>query len=181
MRADHSGRVGDAGDTGDISRYPTREASPGDTDIRGCRPDDGHEPPGDPDIRGYPDAEERPSPLDIKGYPSEKVGASDAAGTPADEFPLFDESGFESLDDYLDHIEDVQRDRQGLPPRLPVDLRQVQPHDARGRSRQVGLRLPETEFRQLRELGDTYGLAPATLARMIVVRAVRSGRLEPPE
>jgi hypothetical protein len=28
---------------------------------------------------------------------------------------------------------------------------------------------------------ERYRLAPATLARMIVVRAVRSGRLEPPE
>ena len=153
---------------------------PDEADIRGYRPPDGHEPPGDPDIRGYPDAEERPSPADIEGYPGEQVGASDAPGTPADEFPLFRDSGFESLDDYLDFIEDVQRDRRGLPPRLPKGLRQVQPHDGHG-SRQVGLRLPETEFRQLQELGDTYGLAPATLARMIVVRAVRSGRLEPPE
>jgi hypothetical protein len=60
-------------------------------------------------------------------------------------------------------------------------MRQVAPYDGEGGSRQVGLRLPEADFRQLRELGETYGLAPATLARMIVVRAVRSGRLEPPE
>jgi hypothetical protein len=94
---------------------------------------------------------------------------------------LFQNSGFESLDDYLDHIEATQRERQGLTPRLPSGLRQVGPYDGNGASRQVGLRLPESDFRQLRELGDTYGLAPATLARMIVVRAVRSGWLEPPE
>ena len=51
----------------------------------------------------------------------------------------------------------------------------VRPRDGRG-SRQVGLRLPEAEFRRLRDLADEYGVAPATMARMLVVGAVRSRR-----
>jgi hypothetical protein len=108
--------------------------------------------------------------VDSDGYPAD--------GPPADDGPLFKDSGFDSIDDYLDHKEELWRKEHGIPPPLPAGLRSVGPHDGHG-SRQVGLRLPELDFRRLSEIGDEYGLAPATLARLIVVRAVRSRRFDP--
>jgi hypothetical protein len=143
------------------------------------------DPPGDPlDIPGYPGGD------DIPGYPGgDEQGPSDAdidryrGMTPLEAIqdqPLFKDSGFDSIEEYLDHLDDLSRARLGLPALYPRQLPPVSPQDGRG-SRQVGLRLPEADHRQLRELADEHGLAPATLARMIVVRAVRANRVEPPD
>jgi hypothetical protein len=130
------------------------------------------------DTNRYRGEKAPPDSFDIPGYRRDLEGAS--AGD-IDRYPLFADSGFESIDDYLDWIEDRERKRAGLPPLYPDHVKPVGPNDGHGRSRQVGLRLPESDFRRLRELGDQYGVAPGTLARMIVVRAVRSISLVRPD
>jgi hypothetical protein len=182
----------------DTNRYRQEKGLPGSIDIPGYREgndskpqsadgtdipryrDDGKpETPSSIDIPRYRDdaKPEAPSSIDIPGYPS---AAESASAADSNRYPLFAETAFESIDDYIDYIEELERERKGLPPLFPDRLRQVPPCDGLG-SRQVGLRLPEADFRRLRELGDTYGVTPATLARMIVVRAVRSIRRDQPD
>lgn len=83
---------------------------------------------------------------------------------------------FDSEDAYWAYIEEVSRRNNALPRSPASDPPRVRPRDRRG-SVQVGLRLPLTDFERLEELGAAYGVAPATMARMLVVRAVR-GPLE---
>jgi hypothetical protein len=138
----------------------------------------------DPDSSGYPPDDDSSERADIPGYPSVSEGDSDAdsarypsskpgvVGMPKGA-PLFQDSGFESIEDYLDHLDHLWRRQNGLPPVTPPGLKPVHLRDGHG-SRQVGLRLPETDYRRLLELGDEYGVAPATMARMIVVGVLRA-------
>jgi hypothetical protein len=159
----------------DSDRYRREKDLPQTTDIPGY-PDDS-EGASAADTNRYRREKDVPQTPDIPGYPDDSGGA---AAADSDRYPLFKDSGFESIDDYLDYIEERERERAGLPPLFPDHLKPVGPHDGHG-SRQVGLRLPEIDFRRLCELGDEYGVAPATLARMIVVRAVRSINLDRPD
>ncbi len=152
---------------------------------RGRCPENSESSDENPDIRGYPPEDSAPDVTDIPGYPTSQDSACGAdsdrypddgvVGMP-DGAPLFQDSGFESLDDYLEHLEDLWRRQNGLPPLMPAGLKPVRPRDGFG-SRQVGLRLPEADFRRLGDLSDEYGVAPATMARMIVVGALRSRRV----
>jgi hypothetical protein len=79
------------------------------------------------------------------------------------------------MDEYLEALDESNRRNNGLPPKrpaLPEGLRRTHTSDRSG-TRQVGLRLPGEDFESLVEMGQRYGLAPASLARMLVVRAVR--------
>ena len=86
--------------------------------------------------------------------------------------PLFQDSGFESLEEYLEDIDDRWREANGLPPLPSLEHGRPPTLDAKG-ARQVGLRLPGRDYELLLELSDQHGVAPATMARVIVVRAVR--------
>lgn len=89
-------------------------------------------------------------------------------------FPL--PSDFETMDQYWEALEKVNRRNNGLAPsapRLPNDLNRVHAADELG-GRQVGLRLPALDYERLQELSARYGVPPATMARMLVVRALRA-------
>jgi hypothetical protein len=89
---------------------------------------------------------------------------------------------FETLDEYFDKVEEITRRNSGLGPKRkkrPPGLGRVPTSDSGG-MRQVGLRLPSGEFDDLKKLSRDYGLRPASLARMLVVRGLRalSGEVE---
>lgn len=88
------------------------------------------------------------------------------------EQPLYQETDFESIDEYLIHLEDQWRKRNGLKP-LKAEGARPPTLDQKG-GRQVGLRLPGEEYERLAELSERNGVAPATMARILVVRALRA-------
>jgi hypothetical protein len=88
-----------------------------------------------------------------------------------DPFPGPDQ--FDSTEDYLEFADAIAQLHSGLPPRLPKGLQEVRPSRRAG-GVQVGLRLPMADFDRLAEFGRAYGVAPATMARILVVRALRA-------
>jgi len=151
----------------DIDRYPDASApSEGPAGISGIR-----EPISE---RGLPHGHDRG---DSNGYQDrgEPPGGSREWISREDFFaegPLYQDTDFESIEEYLIHREDEWRRRNGLkslkaePPR-PSTL------DQKG-GRQVGLRLPGEDYERLAELSERNGVAPATMARILVVRALRA-------
>jgi hypothetical protein len=79
------------------------------------------------------------------------------------------------MDDYIDFIDEISRRNNGPLNRPPGAPRKMAPADGGG-SVQVGLRIPTAEFDQLSELSRIYGVRPATMARMLVLSAVRAAR-----
>jgi hypothetical protein len=94
--------------------------------------------------------------------------------------------GFESFRAYMDYLEEQQNKLTlfGGEPRvdLPPPDTQVLPEtesprprsDPRPDVRQVGLKLAREDYDQLVEAAEAYGVAPTTLARMLVRRGVRA-------
>lgn len=90
--------------------------------------------------------------------------------------------GFNSLDEFIAHIEEERRRIQGdyfeRPPKLPAaphlpgretgELAAVKRE--RSGVRQVGIKLREADYEMLAEAAALYGVAPSTLARMLVRR-----------
>jgi hypothetical protein len=91
--------------------------------------------------------------------------------------------GFESFDDFIQHIGEERRRVQGgflePPPRIPAtylpgaevgdvgDIRR-----RRGATRQVGIKLRREDYEMLAQAAAMYDVAPSTLARMLVRRGV---------
>jgi hypothetical protein len=167
-------------DEPDITGYPLSDSE--------------HGPSQEPDITGYPPSDGDSPESDITGYrPSE-----DDADHPAEdeeESPFWTHLGFASMDAYLDHVDAESRRNNGLPPRREPPSpalgelastrarsgpRSISHRDASGETRQVGLRLAPADYERLLELARSYAMAPATMARMLVVRSVRAESDSPP-
>ena len=99
---------------------------------------------------------------------------------------------FESMEDFLAHVDAVSRWNNGLPPPrripkedelLPVAPVAVPPHQASrhkpSKRRHLGMRLTEADFELLDQLARAHSVRPGTMARMLVVRAVRAAAPEP--
>jgi len=92
------------------------------------------------------------------------------------DFPRFED--FETEEEFWFALDDLNRWNNGLgpPPKPPPEgLRPIHAGDRRG-SRQVGLRLPDGDYQRLVAMADDHALAPSVLARMLVVRALRTRR-----
>lgn len=91
--------------------------------------------------------------------------------------------GFDSFDEFIDHIAEERRRVQGgffePPPRIPAayipgaeagdigDIRRRRPA-----TRQVGVKLRHEDYELLVDAAAMYDVAPSTLARMLVRRGV---------
>jgi hypothetical protein len=108
-------------------------------------------------------------------------------GNPLQVYPSRGPREFESFDDFLIHLEAVSRWNNRLPPPRPmpkdeelgdiapvVRLRQPERRFKPAKPRHVGLRLTEEDFSLLREMALAHSVRPGTMARMLVVRAVRA-------
>lgn len=113
------------------------------------------------------------------------AGESDADGPRAgdgDPLKFWAQLGFESFDAYLAHVEDLQtRGRSRLGERVPVARvpgAELGDHPAPERpylrQRQVNVKLRSPEGEELDRAAALYGLAPTTLARLLVNRGVRA-------
>lgn len=144
----------------DIERYRPDEAPP---EARDAISDIGYRAEGsaggstEGDIGGYRD-----------GHPATRVSQEEFQR----DMPLFQDSGFESIEEYLEYLEDEWRKVNGLEPLPSAELTRQPTPDEKG-AKQVGLRLPGRDYELLLELCDRYGVPPATMARILVVRAVR--------
>lgn len=95
-------------------------------------------------------------------------------------------SEFDSMDEFIAHIDEVSRWNNGLPPRGPQ-----KPGDGEVRARvptpaspsavgvwrkahQVGVRLGNADFELLVELANAHAVTPSTMARMLIARGVRA-------
>lgn len=81
--------------------------------------------------------------------------------------------GFRSFEEFLEAREDEWRRERGYPPLEPVAGAK-----ARARERgvqQVNLKLAPTDFESLADLAHQHGVAPTTMARIIVIRELRLG------
>jgi hypothetical protein len=110
---------------------------------------------------------------------SDSAGAHDGGEAPdpdrfrygVDPFPKLDQ--FESIAAYIEFAEAVRQRIGGLPvKRAPSRSTRARTADEHG-STQVGLRLPAGDYERLVELGRENGVAPATMARVLVVRGIR--------
>jgi len=94
---------------------------------------------------------------------------------------------FESVDDFLKHLDAVSRYNNGLPPARPMPSGEEmstrvpearaprsKPGRSRFKSRHVGVRLTDRDFELLNELARAHAVPPGTMARMLIVRAVRA-------
>lgn len=77
---------------------------------------------------------------------------------------------FSSPDEFFDFLEEVDRIQVWGKKRKPPGP--VPTVDREG-TKQVGLRLPGADYARLAEFGKEFGVAPATMARILVVRAMR--------
>lgn len=102
-------------------------------------------------------------------------------------YPSKSSADFDSMDDFWRFKEAFVRWNSGLPPprelpdgdqsapavpvaRVPKPASRFKPT----KSRHLGLRLTETDFSMLCELARAHGVRPGTMARMLVIRAVRA-------
>jgi hypothetical protein len=130
------------------------------------------------------------------GYPGVPVVSTDPStdgegedaghGDSAEPQKFWERLGFESFRAYMDYLQEQQSRRTifGGEPRvdLPSADTQVPPEtesprprsDPRPDVRQVGLKLAREDYDQLAEAAEAYGVAPTTLARMLVRRGVRA-------
>jgi hypothetical protein len=94
---------------------------------------------------------------------------------------------FDSLDDYFVHLDALRRFTNFLPPRrrmpdpdkhsggVPIaDPPRNSRHGRWVKSRHVGIRLTQRDFELLDELARAHAVPPGTMARMLIVRAVRA-------
>lgn len=108
-------------------------------------------------------------------------------GHPLQIYPTRGSSEFDSFDDFLTHLDAVSRYNNGLAPKRPLpEVSQLgddvqataAPRSASGRralrSRHVGIRLNQRDFGLLEELARSRAVPPGTMARMLIVRAVRA-------
>jgi len=86
-------------------------------------------------------------------------------------FPLRRREEFESSDAFFDYIEEVNRYNNGLPPRKRA--RAPAASSAKGEYRQVGVKLDPDDYERLAAAAKEHGVSATTLARILVVAAVR--------
>jgi hypothetical protein len=152
------------------------------TDREGDRSDH-HGDQGDRDGDQTPDKVFRPKP----GHQYARNYPDPLTGEPLQIYPSKSPSEFDSMDDFWKFKDAIIRWNSGLPP-----LRQMPDEDQRApfvpvakapkpasrfkptKSRHVGLRLTETDYAMLCELARAHGVRPGTMARMLVIRAVRA-------
>jgi hypothetical protein len=121
----------------DIHRYPDGgDPSAADSAIS----DIGYPISGDVDGGG-------PEARDIEGYRPRATAQAEFMA----EMPLFRDSGFESIEQYLAHLEDLWRQENGLAPLSQEELQRPPTLDEKG-AKQVGLRMPGGDFELLVEL-----------------------------
>ena len=108
-------------------------------------------------------------------------------GEPLQIYPSKSPSDFDSMDDFWVFMDAVTRRNNGLPPPRPLggidnaggSVPTSRPPKRASRfkptkSWHLGLRLTETDHGMLCELARAHGVRPGTMARMLVVRAVRA-------
>jgi hypothetical protein len=108
-------------------------------------------------------------------------------GHPLQIYPSRGPGDFDSMEDFLKVLEAVNRYNNGLPPPVPVPepeaLGEIAPVARLPRpasrfkpsmSRHLGLRLTESDFAQLKRMAAAHSVRPGTMARMLVVRAIRA-------
>lgn len=101
--------------------------------------------------------------------------------------PFWKREGFASFQDYMAYLRRQQRLydpaplRGTLPPeaKLPPDAGPLAA-DPMLRSHQVNVKLRASEHAELVRVAELYGLAPATLARVMVNRAVKAALAQEP-
>jgi hypothetical protein len=90
--------------------------------------------------------------------------------------------GFKSLGEYLRHsltgpdrpVSLHRRSRKHIPaPELPPGGAPTRQGAVRARSRQVNIRLDEETYRALVKAARIYGVAPATMGRLLVAKGAR--------
>jgi hypothetical protein len=122
--------------------------------------------------RGYQYAENYPDPI---------------TGHPLQTYPLRGPEEFDSTEDWLKYVDALTRWTNYLPPpqRIPkgseftesVPIPDAPRPGSRRRSvksRHVGIRLTKRDFELLDELARAHAVRPGTMARMLIVRAVRA-------
>jgi hypothetical protein len=108
-------------------------------------------------------------------------------GHPLQTYPSRPLSEFDSTEDWLEYIDALTRWTNHLPPlqRLPkgdeftgtvpaVGAPRARYRRASVKSRHVGIRLTDRDFEALDELARAHGVPPGTMARILIVRAVRA-------
>jgi hypothetical protein len=91
------------------------------------------------------------------------------------------------MEDFLKALEAVNRHNNGLPPPVPApkaeELEEIAPiarlprpasHFKPTKTRHLGLRLTEADFARLQRMAVAHAVRPGTMARMLVVRAIRA-------
>ena len=105
----------------------------------------------------------------------------DAGSLDASEAPHWKRAGFASFQDYMDYLRRQQRIYDPTPLRgtqVPAAELPTTPEPRRPgpllRDRQVNVKLRAHEHDELGRVAQLYGVPPATLARLLVVRGVRA-------
>jgi hypothetical protein len=112
-------------------------------------------------------------------------------GHPLQTYPSKGLDEFDSTQDWLAYVDALSRWTNYLPPRRPKPSAGATrpgipvsspPRSARSprhrKSRHVGVRLTERDFELLDELARAHALPPGTMARILIVRAVRAAAHE---
>jgi hypothetical protein len=107
-------------------------------------------------------------------------------GHPLQTYPSRRPEEFDSIEDWFKYQQALARWTNYLPPPRPIpkgeEFSDTLPPAATPRrfqrksvkSRHVGIRLTEHDFKQLDELARGHAVPPGTMARMLIVRAIRA-------
>ena len=92
------------------------------------------------------------------------------------ETPWWEKLGFGSLDEFWESQRPRRRrNRNRIPgPALPEASRPDRRRSARSRTSQVNVKLTASDHADLKRAAELYGVAPATMAQLLVNRGVRA-------